>query len=146
MAASRITDAEVEMLEGLIAAMTDPTSSEAAASEADRQFHLAIARIAGNPVVEHCVQLIWRMRNELPRVRQVYANVCHNDGDTRNDEHTAILDGLRLRDPGAARTAMRNHFQRLFESMLEATENEALAEIRRRTQQDRERFLAATAR
>ena len=101
---------------------------------------------AGNPVVEHCVQLIWRMRNELPRVRQVYANVCHNDGDTRNDEHTAILDGLRLRDPGAARTAMRNHFQRLFESMLEATENEALAEIRRRTQQDRERFLAATAR
>jgi len=146
MAASRITDAEVEMLEGLIAAMTDPASSEAAASEADRQFHLAIARIAGNPVVEHCVQLIWRMRNELPRVRQVYANVCHNDGDTRNDEHTAILDGLRLRDPGAARTAMRNHFQRLFESMLEATENEALAEIRRRTQQDRERFLAATAR
>jgi GntR family transcriptional repressor for pyruvate dehydrogenase complex len=146
MAASRITDAEVVMLEGLIAAMTDPASPEAVASEADRQFHLAIARIAGNPVVEHCVQLIWRMRNELPRVRQVYANVCHNDGDTRNDEHTAILDGLRMRDPGAARTAMRNHFQRLFESMLEATENEALAEIRRRTQQDRERFLAATAR
>ncbi|WP_312326932.1 FadR/GntR family transcriptional regulator [Stenotrophomonas sp.] len=146
MAASRITDAEVEMLEGLIAAMTDPASGEAAASEADRQFHLAIARIAGNPVVEHCVQLIWRMRNELPRVRQVYANVCHNDNDTRNDEHTAILDGLRRRDPAAARGAMRDHFQRLFESMLEATENEALAEIRRRTQQDRERFLAATAR
>lgn len=41
---------------------------------------------------------------------------------------------------------MRDHFQRLFESMLDATENEALAEIRRRTQQDRERFLAATAR
>jgi hypothetical protein len=48
------------------------------------------------------------------------------------------------RDPAGARLAMRNHFQRLFESMLEATENEALAEIRRRTQQDRERFMAAT--
>lgn len=44
----------------------------------------------------------------------------------------------------AARTAMRNHFQRLFESMLEATENEALAEIRRGIQRDRERFLATT--
>ncbi|MGE8264019.1 MAG: FCD domain-containing protein, partial [Stenotrophomonas sp.] len=100
--------------------------------------------IAGNPVVEHCVQLIWRMRNELPRVKQVYANVCHNDDDTRDEEHTRILDALRQRDPAAARSAMRNHFQRLFESMLEATENEALAEIRRRTQQDRERFMAAT--
>jgi len=144
MAASRITDAELEDLAGLIAAMVDPNSGEAAASEADRQFHLSIARIAGNPVVEHCVQLIWRMRNELPRVKQVYANVCHNDDDTRDEEHTAILDALRARDPAGARLAMRNHFQRLFESMLEATENEALAEIRRRTQQDRERFMAAT--
>jgi hypothetical protein len=39
---------------------------------------------------------------------------------------------------------VRNHFQRLFESMLEATESQALAEIRNRTQQDRERFLATT--
>lgn len=39
---------------------------------------------------------------------------------------------------------MRKHFHRLFESLLEATENEALAEIRRRTHQDRERSLATT--
>ncbi len=144
MAASRITSEEIATLEGLIAAMVDPTASDDATGEADRQFHLAIARIAGNPVVEHCIKLIWRMRNELPRVKRVYANVCHDDNDVRNDEHTAILDALRQRDPAAARTAMRNHFQRLFESMLEATESEALAEIRRRTQQDRERFKAAT--
>ena len=61
-------------------------------------------------------------------------------GGQRRDDHGA----QRQRDPAAARLAMRNHFQRLFESMLEATENEALAEIRRRTQQDRERFMAAT--
>ena len=30
------------------------------------------------------------------------------------------------------------------EAMLEATESQALAEIRRQTQQDRERFLATT--
>ena len=40
------------------------------------------------------------------------------------DDHVSVRRGLR--------------------SMLEATENEALAEIRRRTQQDRERFMAAT--
>ncbi|WP_349782185.1 FCD domain-containing protein [Xanthomonas arboricola] len=144
LAASHITDAELDELNGMIQALSAPGLSDAAAADYDRAFHLAIARISGNPVVAHCVQLIWRMRNELPRVREVYARVCHDDGATRVDEHTAILQALKQRDPVAARTAMRNHFQRLFESMLEATENDALAEIRRRTQQDRAHFLAAT--
>lgn len=144
LAASHITDAELDELNGMIQALSAPGLSDAAAADYDRAFHLAIARISGNPVVAHCVQLIWRMRNELPRVREVYARVCHDDGATRVDEHTAILQALQQHDPVAARTAMRNHFQRLFESMLEATENDALAEIRRRTQQDRAHFLAAT--
>lgn len=144
LAASRITDAELEELDHLLVAMSDPEATDEAAGESDMKFHLAIARIAGNPVVEHCIHLIWRIRNELPRVRQVYARVCHNDGTSRADEHIVILTALRNRDPAAARMAMRNHFQRLFESMLEATENDALAEVRRRTQLDRERFLETT--
>ena len=144
LAAGRLTDADIDELQALVDGMSDPNATEEMSGEYDRHFHLAIARMAGNPVVEYCVQQIWRMRNELPRVRQVYAHVCHQHDDTRTDEHAAILDALKTRDPAAARNAMRNHFQRLFESMLEATENEALAEIRRRTQQDRERFMAAT--
>lgn len=144
LAAGRLTDADIEELQALVDGMSDPNATEEMAGEYDRHFHLAIARMAGNPVVEYCIQLIWRMRNELPRVRQVYAHVCHQHDDTRTDEHAAILDALKTRDPAAARNAMRNHFQRLFESMLEATESQALAEIRNRTQQDRERFLATT--
>ncbi|MBN6149394.1 FadR family transcriptional regulator [Xanthomonas sp. AmX2] len=144
LAAGRLTDADIDELQALVTAMSDPTATEEMAGEYDRRFHLAIARMSGNPVVEYCIHLIWRMRNELPRVRQVYAHVCHQDDHARTDEHAAILQALRTRDPAKARNAMRNHFQRLFESMLEATENQALAEIRRRTQQDRERFLATT--
>jgi GntR family transcriptional repressor for pyruvate dehydrogenase complex len=144
LAAGRLTDADIDELQALVDGMSDPNATEEMSGEYDRHFHLAIARMAGNPVVEYCVQQIWRMRNELPRVRQVYAHVCHQHDDTRTDEHAAILDALKTRDPVAARNAMRNHFQRLFESMLEATESQALAEIRNRTQQDRERFLATT--
>lgn len=144
LAAGRLTDADIDELQALVGAMSDPDATEEMAGEYDRRFHLAIARMSGNPVVEYCIQLIWRMRNELPRVRQVYAHVCHQHDDTRTDEHAAILDALKTRDPAAARNAMRNHFQRLFESMLEATESQALAEIRNRTRQDRERFLATT--
>lgn len=144
LAAAHITDAEILELEELIVAMSSPDGGDDASAIADQKFHLAIARIAGNPVVEHCVQLIWRMRNELPRVRQVYARVCHHDWDARTNEHAAILAALRNRDPQASRAAMRDHFHRLFEEMLEATETDALAEVRRRTEHDRERFLATT--
>ncbi len=144
LAAGRITDAELAELDTLIAVMGDPLASDLAANESDRQFHLSIARIAGNPVVEHCIQLIWRIRNEQPKVAKVYARVCHDDNHDRTEEHAAVLTALHKRDPAAARSAMRNHFERLFESMLEATESEALAEVRRRTQQDRERFMATT--
>jgi len=144
LAAGRITDAEIAELEALIGIMSAPAATDAVAGEADQKFHLAIAHISGNPVIEHCIRLIWRMRNELPRVSEVYARVCHNDASDREKEHAAILTALRSREPAAARSAMYGHFQRLFESMLEATENDALAEVRRRTQQHRERFLATT--
>ena len=144
LAARRITDAEVGELEALVREMSRSDASDRAAGEADRAFHLGIARISGNPVIEHTIRTIWRMRDELPQVSTVYSRVCHHDAGDRTREHGAILEALRARDAGAARRAMHDHFQRLFESMLEATEHDALEEIRRRTQQHRERFLAGT--
>lgn len=144
LAAKRITDDQVDELDALVREMSRPDANDEAAGEADRAFHLGIARISGNPVIEHTVRMIWRMRDELPQVQTVYSRVCHHDASDRNREHGAILEALRARDPNAARRAMHDHFQRLFESMLEATENDALEEVRRRTQQHRERYLATT--
>ncbi|CAL1692639.1 Glc operon transcriptional activator [Brevundimonas subvibrioides] len=144
LAAAHITDADLLELEELVLAMSDPTGSDESAAMADQKFHLAIARIGGNPVIEFCVSMIWRIRNELPQVRKVYGRVCHNDGEARTNEHADILAALSRRDPQASRTAMRDHFHRLFEAMLEATESDALAEVRRRTEHDRSRFLATT--
>lgn len=144
LAAAHITEPELMELEELIVAMSDPHGSDDSHAMADQKFHLAIARIGGNPVMEFCVALIWRIRNELPQVHQVYGRVCHNDGEARTNEHAEILAALRRRDPQASRAAMRDHFHRLFEAMLEATETAAMAEVRLRTEQDRERFLATT--
>jgi GntR family transcriptional repressor for pyruvate dehydrogenase complex len=143
LAAARIDDAQVRQLEALVAAMSDGGNEEHA-EEVDRQFHLTIAKISGNPVIEYFVQSLWRMRNELPRVQKVYKRVCTNDATARTDEHGAILDALRNREPAAARAAMREHFHRLFEAMLAATETDALEEVRRRVHEDRERFLMTT--
>lgn len=144
LAAAHITEDDLLALEELILAMSAEGISAESAALADQEFHLAIARIGGNPVLEHCVSLIWRIRNELPQVRQVYGRVCHNDSQARTHEHAEILAALRQRDPQASRNAMRQHFHRLFEAMLEATESAAMAEVRQRTEQDRMRFLATT--
>lgn len=145
LACAHITDAQIDELEDLIVSMSRPAKgADMEGEDADKAFHLGIARISGNPVIEYLVQMIWRMRNELPKVKRVYAGVCKHDAQARADEHGAILSALRDRDPVAARTAMREHFHRLFEAMLEAVETEAVTEIRQRTARDRERFLATT--
>lgn len=141
LASKHISDAQVAELEELIVAMSREDAGEAPGEDADRRFHLAIARISGNPVIEHCVRLLWRMRNELPEVKHVYAKVCTKDHTARADEHEAIVEALRRHDPARARKAMREHFHRLFEAMLKATETDALSDIKRKTEQDRERFL-----
>lgn len=144
LAANRASDEDLAELDAIISVMCAPDASDEVASEADRRFHLTIARISGNPVVEYCVQQIWRMRADLPRVEEVYARICHDDTGSRNDEHLAVLTALKKRDPAAARSAMRHHFQQLFDSMLQASENDALAELRKRFQHDRDRFQATT--
>lgn len=145
LAAANITDDGVRELESLVAQMAaTPAGAFERGEEIDRQFHLAIARIAGNPVIEHFVHSLWRMRNELPRVRKVYVSVCTNDSGARTDEHGAILEALRLKEPAAARTAMRDHFHRLFEALLRVSESQALAEVQRKVHEDRERFMVTT--
>lgn len=63
--------------------------------------------------------------------KKVYASVCLSDMKARANEHKSICAALRNRDPAAARIAMREHFHRLFDAMLVATENSAPEEVQR---------------
>ncbi|WP_374542158.1 FadR/GntR family transcriptional regulator [Sphingorhabdus sp.] len=145
LAAANMTDEGIAHLDGLIEAMSSvvPNGSDEG-DDIDRQFHLSIARMSGNPVIEFNVQQLWRIRNELPQVQKVYSSVCVTDAKARTDEHASICAALRDRDPAAARLAMREHFHRLFEAMLVATENRAVEEVKRKIGEDRQRFLVTT--
>jgi DNA-binding FadR family transcriptional regulator len=145
LAAVNITDAGIAELRALVDAMAQSGPGTGVDhDEIDRRFHITIARLSGNPVMEYAVQSLWRIRNELPQVRKVYSSVCTKDADARTDEHAAVLAALVKGDPAAARLAMREHFQRLFEAMLSATEHTALEEVKRRIGEDRKRFLVTT--
>lgn len=142
LAAHNISEEGIAKLEELVEQMD--SDDEEAANAADEEFHLTIAEASNNAAMVHTVKSLWQMREQLPEVKATYEAVCVHDAPSRTAEHRAIFDALKARDPAAARQAMREHFQRLLESMLEATERQALEEVQLRASQSRERFLAAS--
>lgn len=140
LAAQHITEEGIERLAVLIEQMQGDDES---ANEADEQFHLTIAEASHNAAMLHTVKSLWRMREEIPEVKATYEAVCVHDATSRTEEHRAVFDALKARDPAAARAAMREHFHRLIESMLEATEKRELEELQQKAFASRERFLAA---
>lgn len=140
LAAPVISQETLGKLEGLLEAMAVEQDDETSTAT-DREFHMLIASASGNKAITHIVRTLWRLRTELPEVRHTHASVCHHDGVTRKDEHRAVVDALRRRDPQGARLAMRQHFHRLLESMLDVTEENAISELKRKARESRERFL-----
>ncbi len=142
LAAMNISDEDLDNLRSLIDQMASLV--DAVSTAADEQFHLSIAKATGNAVIVHTIKGFWRMREELPQVKAIYDSVCETDTAYRVKEHRDICDALQARDPAAARRAMREHFKRLIEAMLDATEKQALAEVQQRASESRLRFLAST--
>lgn len=142
LAAHNISEEGIAKLESLVEQMN--SDDEEAANAADEQFHLTIAEASHNAAMVHTVKSLWQMRERIPEVKATYEAVCVHDAASRTAEHRAIFEALKNRDPAGARQAMREHFQRLLESMLEATERKALEEVQLRASQSRERFLAAS--
>lgn len=140
LAAQNITEEGIARLGDLIEQMR--SGDEASANEADEKFHLVIAEASNNAALLHTVKSLWQMREDLPDVKATYEAVCVQDAVSRTEEHRAVFEALKARDSEGARTAMHDHFHRLMESMIEATERRALEEAQKRALESRERFLA----
>jgi DNA-binding FadR family transcriptional regulator len=141
LAAHNITDEGIERLAELITRMH--TTDHDAANEADELFHQTIAEASKNAALVHTIKSLWRMREDIPEVKATYEAVCVDDAETRTNEHRAVFEALKNRDAAGARSAMREHFHRLINAMLDATERMALEEVQQRAIESRERFLVA---
>lgn len=140
LAAPDISEAALARLAQLLEQM-EAADSDEAADLVDRDFHLAIAAASGNGVVRQVVASLWRMRMEQEPIKDVYRAVCSHDAAKRGEEHAEILEALQAHDAAAARLAMRKHFRRLIESMLEVAEEQALEQVKKQVAQTRQRYL-----
>jgi DNA-binding FadR family transcriptional regulator len=142
LAATMITDDELEKLDQLVSKMSDDSENdEALHQDADREFHLTIARASKNAAIIDMIERLWRFRTEIDEIRTAYDSICGISPEMRLSEHRDIALALRERDPDQARAAMRRHFACIVEAMLNTAEQMAIEEARRRTSEARERYL-----
>lgn len=141
LAAKVITDEQVAELEATIDLMATSPVDSAEGEQADMDFHLLIAKATGNEANVFFLQTLWRMRTEIDAVKRVYSAVCHEDSSHRVNEHLEIMNAIKNRDSEAARNAMRGHFSRLLKALLDASEQQAIEEAKRRSNADRQRYL-----
>jgi GntR family transcriptional repressor for pyruvate dehydrogenase complex len=130
LAATTITDPELEQLEGILAEMVEENAADTRGEQADRRFHVAIARATRNAAIVSVVETLWDARYRSPLCRHMLDRARAVGVKPRIDEHRRLLDALRTRDPQRARLAMREHLQRVIEGLLEATEMEAVERAR----------------
>jgi GntR family transcriptional regulator, hexuronate regulon transcriptional repressor len=145
LAASQITDDELAEVAQLVEAIAKENLESNGAERADRDFHLAIARATRNTAIFNAIEHLWALRSTSPE-----AALLHEKARTANikpvvDEHTAVLNALRNRDPAAARAAMRAHLSQVIDSLLFATEERAIEEARLAGQARRQRYAQSVA-
>lgn len=141
LAASMITQEQLEALEGTLDKMAQENEFVGLGPDcADRQFHAIIAEATSNTMLQRLIENLWETQETLGHIRQAHHSVCRPTPEVRLNEHRAIYEALANHDAQGARIAMRKHFVRGIDALHAATEEEAVAEVRRRLSQSRERF------
>lgn len=140
LAAIHVTDEEIAKLESLVEAIREQNEDHIAEENADMAFHLAIARATRNSAMEKTVEDLW-----IQRWASAECKLLLEQARTANvlpvvEEHMAIVEALRARDPSLARAAMRAHLEAVIQHLLFAVEEKALAEARITVAKTRARF------
>ncbi|WP_426323126.1 FadR/GntR family transcriptional regulator [Pseudoduganella sp. R-43] len=115
VAAMAAKNASAAALDAILAAMLEMERSHedrATNEQADRNFHLAIARASGNAALVGVIDYLWRQRSNLwHRLKEHYRTEELRKATLL--DHRAIFDAIAARDAADARKAMRTHLQRV---------------------------------
>lgn len=145
LAATQVSDEELAEIAQLVEDIARENQDPAGTDQADRAFHLAIAKATRNTAIFEAIEHLWDLRKSSPEAALLHAKARTANVKPVVEEHTAILDGLRAHDPASARSAMRNHLSQVIDSLLFATEERQIEEARKSAQAKRDRYSKATA-
>lgn len=120
LAAVNATGEELDAIAENLAAMRVEQSEKANSWEADRLFHLNIARATHNALLARTVKELWDWR-EGPMWTRLHTTLYLTGIHSRwIAEHERVVEALRKRDPVAAAAAMEAHLMGVKEVLLNA--------------------------
>ncbi len=144
-AAQHITEEELDNLDRLLEEISVENAREAVTENADRDFHLAIARATRNSAVIKIIEDLWKLRSASPACAVMYEKARAARVRPVVEEHAAVVTALRQRDPASARAAMHAHLGAVQEHLLFATEEMAIEETRAAMAAARARFARVSS-
>lgn len=121
-AAKEITDSELKQLEYFMKEMGEciPKGDWRSYSEYDHDFHLLIARIAGNRILFKVYENI----KVLLFYQQSAVNEYPGNMEVSSKQHKKIFRALKNRDPGTARVRMAQHLDEALKVWKQAIVSE----------------------
>lgn len=112
LAAKNATDSAIDAILVAVLEMEKHHDDRSANEQADRNFHLAIARATGNSAMVGVIDYLWNQRGSLWHKLKEHFQTEDLRKNTLND-HRAILEAIASHDVSAARQAMRAHLERV---------------------------------
>ena len=112
LAAKNATDSAIDAILLAVLEMEKHHDDRSANEQADRNFHLAIARATGNSAMVGVIDYLWNQRGTLWHKLKEHFQTEELRKNTLND-HRAILEAIAAHDVSGARQAMRAHLERV---------------------------------
>ena len=103
---------DIAAMDLAISSMQEDADRGVVPLEGDRAFHSAIVQACGNTVLMETVQSFWDSRRSPLFVRLGDYFETPKSWQSAIAEHHAILEAMRARDAGAARSAMHAHMDK----------------------------------
>lgn len=143
LAAAEITQEELSRLDALIEEISRENARNAGTENADREFHMVVAKATRNEAIVQMVKHLWGMRSQSSETALLYAKARIANIKPVVDEHRKIVDALRSGDAAEARKAMQDHLGAVLDSLLFATEERAIEAARKERSTRQERYTRA---
>ncbi len=140
LAAKLATPQQIENIRAALDAMEEEERLGVPGEQADREFHVQIARATQNAAIVYVIEALWDARSGSTQVARTLEKVRAAGIRPRINEHSAVLEAIEQHDPEAARDAMRSHLMRVIDDLIKAEQAEELAAMQARIDEQRRRY------
>lgn len=116
------TEVDFRRIERMLRTMERSTSNPIMFSEVDAEFHLALAQLSGNRMMEWMVTSMSGARSHNQWSRVLNITLTPNVIAIYNQQHRSIVEAIKSREPESAAARMKKHIITARESLQQVAE------------------------